>query len=350
MSDISKIIGEWYIHNKRDLPWRNTKFPYFIWLSEIILQQTRVNQGLNYYLKFTDQYPDVQKLASAKLDDVLKLWQGLGYYTRARNMHATARMIVDQYGGIFPSSYRELLKLKGIGTYTAAAIASIAFSESVPVVDGNVYRILSRVFAEHTPVNTPEGKKVFRTLAEKILDHENPGMHNQAVMELGSLICRPKKPLCHDCPLAQVCKAKRSGLIPVLPVKMPGNPSRNRYFNYLVFSHHEKIYISKRITRDIWHSLYEFPLIETSGPLTVWQLVKLKEWDNIMDGNAFHIGSISGTYKHKLTHQNIFARFFNIVISGEAQYLEKQFIPVTRDALCKYAVPRLIERYLQDLK
>ncbi|MBN1158531.1 MAG: A/G-specific adenine glycosylase [Bacteroidales bacterium] len=350
MSNISEIIAEWYVHNKRELPWRKTKFPYCIWLSEIILQQTRINQGLKYYLKFIDQYPDVHMLASADLDDVLKIWQGLGYYTRARNMHETARVIANQFGGSFPSSYKELLNLKGIGKYTAAAIASIAFGEPVPVVDGNVYRILARVFGEHTPVNTSEGESVFRKLAEHILDYRNPGQHNQALMELGSLICRPKKPLCHDCPLAQYCRAKHSGLIPDLPVKIPKKASRNRYFNYLVFMHHEKTYICKRNSNDIWHSLYEFPMIETSEPLNIKQLVKHKEWESLMSGSAYQIRNISGIYHHKLTHQNIYARFIDIPVNGEAPYLEKHFISVTLDSIVQYAVPRLIERYLQDLK
>lgn len=349
MSDISGIIGEWYVHNKRDLPWRNTKLPYFIWLSEIILQQTRINQGLNYYLKFIKQYPNIQKLASAKLDEVLKLWQGLGYYTRARNMHSTARTIVDQYAGYFPASYKELLKLKGIGTYTAAAIASFAFGEAVPVVDGNVYRILARLFGVDTPINTLKGKQVFKKLAEQVMDYNKPDQHNQAIMELGSLICLPKKPLCHRCPLSHICKAKISGLTHKLPVKVPKNPVRIRYFHYLIIKQYDNIFIRQRNENDIWHSLYEFPLIEAPEPLTKDQLIRHKEWGKIIKGNPYRITNTSKVYRHKLTHQTILARFFETEISNEVGNLAKHFIQVKCEAIHQYAVPRLIERYLQDL-
>lgn len=349
MSDISEIIIEWYIHNKRDLPWRKTKSPYFIWLSEVILQQTRVSQGLNYYIKLSRKYPAIENLASASLDEVLKLWQGLGYYTRARNMHETANMIVNQYNGRFPSNYLGLLKLKGVGPYTAAAVASIAFNEPVAVMDGNVFRVLARLFNENTIVNSSRGNIIFRKLAEKILNKEKAGLHNQALMELGSLICLPNNPSCNRCPLAVHCIACQAGHIQNLPVKPPKSPLRTRYFNYLLICHNDNVYLYQRNKKDIWHSLYEFPLIETEAPLTQTQLQNEKEWNEIMKGNSYIICSVSKVYRHQLTHQIIISRFYKIIINGIVFRPLKHFIPVSWDEIDHYAVPRLLERYLHDL-
>lgn len=350
MSIPSENIIEWYIRHKRDLPWRNSRSPYHIWLSEIILQQTRINQGIHYYMRFIDKYPDIESLAAANLDDILKLWQGLGYYSRARNMHATARAIVEDHLGKFPSTYKGLLKLKGIGPYTAAAIASIAFDIPVAVVDGNVFRVLARLFNEGTIINSTKGKSVFKELADSILDPTNPGMHNQALMELGSQVCRPKNPLCNHCPLSSNCKASLTGRVHDFPVKTPRNPVKPRFFNYLFITCNHKIFISRRNGRDIWNSLYEFPLIETPVPVSKSKLITLETWKEIMKDMSFQIMGVSKTYRHQLTHQLIHATFYRIKITSEMRMAREQWISVEPDQLKRFAIPRLIERYLQDLK
>lgn len=350
MSHVSETIEKWFIHHQRDLPWRQTKSPYHIWLSEIILQQTRVNQGVNYYLRFTEAYPDIKNLAAADLDDILKLWQGLGYYSRARNMHATAKTIMEDYQGEFPSSYEELLKLKGIGPYTAAAVASIAFNVPVAVVDGNVFRVLARLFNEGTIINSSKGRSVFTKLAEDILDHKNPGLHNQALMELGSRICLPKNPLCRQCPLSPHCKASLTGRIHEFPVKAVRKALRSRFFNYLFISIGHTTYLSRRNEKDIWNSLYEFPLIETIKPVDMKDLVTLNRWHEIMQGSSFQITDVSKVYRHQLTHQIIHAIFYQILINGEKPKVMEPWVTVPLDQLDRFAVPRLIERYLHDLK
>ncbi|HEY6915066.1 MAG TPA: A/G-specific adenine glycosylase, partial [Paludibacter sp.] len=244
-------IHHWYSNFKRDLPWRNTDDPYYIWLSEIILQQTRVNQGWAYYTSFIQTFPSVKDLAKASEDQVLKLWQGLGYYSRARNLHFTAKYIVDQYQGKFPNTYQGLLSLKGIGEYTAAAIASISFHEAVPAVDGNVYRVLSRYFGISEPMDTTQGKKVFMQLAKNLIKGTNPGMHNQAMMEFGALQCTPLKPNCPECPLNNRCFAYLNQKQGELPVKSKKTKQRNRYFNYFVLIHDDSTWIRKRIHKDI---------------------------------------------------------------------------------------------------
>ena len=258
----SKKVVEWYRLNQRSLPWRETKDPFHIWLSEIILQQTRVNQGLPYYEKFIEAFPSVDKLAAASEQKVLRLWQGLGYYTRARNLHKCAKMIVNSYGGSFPASYNELLLLPGIGAYTAAAIASISFNESVAVVDGNVYRVLSRVFGISTEINSPKGKKEFFELANQLIDKKNPAMFNQAVMEFGALFCKPVNPSCESCTFKASCFAYNNNLVASLPVKKKNKPARRRYFYYFVIQSGKSLLMSKRGKKDIWEGLYDFYLLE----------------------------------------------------------------------------------------
>ncbi|HYG19647.1 MAG TPA: A/G-specific adenine glycosylase, partial [Ohtaekwangia sp.] len=228
-------VVEWYDQNKRDLPWRQTRDPYKVWLSEVILQQTRVSQGLPYYLKFIEQYPDVHALAAASEQEVLRCWQGLGYYTRARNLHKCAKQVASAHRGIFPTSFAELKTLPGIGDYTAAAIASISFGEQVAVVDGNVFRVLARIFGIDKPINSPEGKNHFSTLANALISkHPQPDIYNQAVMEFGALHCVPKNPLCDSCPFKGICVAAMQELQHALPVKLKAKPVRKRYFNYFV--------------------------------------------------------------------------------------------------------------------
>ncbi|MCU0371008.1 MAG: A/G-specific adenine glycosylase, partial [Bacteroidales bacterium] len=265
--DFSHLIICWYEANKRDLPWRHTTDPYRIWVSEIILQQTRVGQGLSYYQRFIDRYPDVGSLAMAEEEDVMKLWQGLGYYSRARNMHQAAQIIAGSNQAGFPASYAELKKIKGVGDYTASAVSSIAYGEPQPVVDGNVLRVMARYAGIREPVNTTTAKKKVREILAGMIDPLKPGIFNQAVMELGAVICKPRQPLCGQCPVIQDCYAFRNKLTAELPVIKKVKDLSLRYFNYLVILNRQGKYnytwLKKRTGNDIWKNLYDFPLIET---------------------------------------------------------------------------------------
>jgi A/G-specific adenine glycosylase len=347
---VSEILRQWYALNKRDLPWRETCSPYHIWLSEIILQQTRVVQGLGYYNKFIGQYPRIEDLASASLDDVLKLWQGLGYYTRARNLHETAKLVATELNGVFPQTYSDLLRLKGIGKYTAAAIASFAFREPVAVVDGNVFRVLSRIFGIDLPVDTIQGKKVFYQKAAQILDQENPHIHNQAIMEFGALVCLPRNPQCQACPFSDICIALNSNKTDLLPVKSGKKPLRDRYFSYFFIISHGHTWLNKRGGRDIWHSLYEFPLIETPFRQNLDDLSALKEWHDIFGEGMVKTVSLVRYYKHQLTHQTIHCSFYQIVVTQDPPFAGHRPLKINACDLTRYAVPRLIEKYLADLK
>ncbi len=264
----SNTLIMWYLINQRDLPWRKSNNPYLIWLSEIILQQTRIAQGTSYYEKFVTEFDTIFDLAEADEKTILKLWQGLGYYSRARNLHSTAKIVASEYNGQFPRSYTELIKLKGIGDYTASAIASIAFDQPYATVDGNVYRVLSRVFGIKTPINESQGIREFKLLAEELLNPDDPGTHNQALMEFGALVCTPKKPKCDSCIFNDTCYALQEKRIDVLPVKLKKLKIRKRYFNYLVIDFKgESTLIQQRKKKDIWQNLYEFPLYETHHDL-----------------------------------------------------------------------------------
>lgn len=264
----SKILTHWYSNNKRDFPWRQTKDPFRIWLSEIILQQTQVKQGLPYYEAFVSTYSTVFELANANESDVLKLWQGLGYYSRARNLHATAKYIANECDGIFPNNYKDLLKLKGIGDYTASAISSICFNEVSAVVDGNVYRVLSRYFGIETPINSAKGIKEFKQLAQELIDKNKPAEFNQAIMEFGAIQCKPSNPDCSVCPFNSSCVALQKNMIGLLPIKLKANKVKKRYFNFLVFvSTNRKTILEKREGKGIWQNLYQFPLIESDKSL-----------------------------------------------------------------------------------
>lgn len=308
----SKPLISWYLKNRRDLPWRKSRDPYRIWLSEIILQQTRISQGTAYYEKFTTEFQSVSDLAAAPEEQVMKLWQGLGYYSRARNLHFTAKHIAGQLKGKFPESYKGLIALKGIGDYTASAIASIAFDLPHATVDGNVYRVLSRFFGIKTPIDSSGGAKEFKSLAQELLDPDQPGNHNQAVMELGALVCTPKSPSCGECPLREHCYAHLSRETQLFPVKQGKIKVRKRYFNYLVLDSSEGLTrIRKRTGRDIWQHLYEFPLLEASGTNV--------EEAHIQEGIAreFDLGNTYGLEKfnadtvvHKLSHQELHMDFW----------------------------------------
>lgn len=334
----------WYRENQRPLPWRETKDPYRIWLSEVMLQQTRVDQGLGYYLRFTDRWPGVAALAAARENEVLKEWQGLGYYSRARNLLEAARQVMEEYGGKFPDTHVELLKLKGVGDYTAAAIASICFHRPDAVVDGNVYRVLSRVFGIDTPIDSTAGRKQFKELAMDLLEPKHPGDHNQAVMELGATVCTPKSPDCMHCPLQAKCVAFATGTIASLPVKQGKTKTRDRFFNYLHIAAGNGIYMRQRTGKDIWTGLYELPLLESEKPLT--KRAFKKELAEAF-GPGWMIKAKGEAARHVLSHQVIRAVFWSVT-------LPKKFTPpeewelVPLKMLKALAVPRLTERWMND--
>lgn len=307
--DFSKKIIDWYQDHHRELPWRKKNNPYHIWLSEIILQQTRVAQGLPYYQAFVRNFPNMTALAKAPQQKVLRAWQGLGYYSRARNLHACAKEVASKYGGKFPKTYGELLKLPGIGSYTAAAIASIAYNQPIAVVDGNVYRVLSRVFGMEHDISTGNGKKEFITKAQELLNAKNPGIHNQAVMEFGALCCTPRKPNCYSCIFSNSCFAKKHEMVDKLPFKSKKVKVRNRYFTYYVFKKGNTLAMQKRTLKDIWSGLYDFYLVE--GNRKTLALKEISGFSPLLMG-AKIVGE-SKRIKHVLTHQNIFAKF--VVVS-----------------------------------
>jgi A/G-specific adenine glycosylase len=331
MSHFSEQIQIWYYKNKRDLPWRETKNPYHIWLSEVILQQTRVQQGMDYYYKFVDTFEDIKALATASEQEVLNLWQGLGYYSRGRNLHKAAKMVVDEFKNLFPRNFDDIRKLPGVGNYTAAAIASFAYNLPHAVVDGNVYRVLSRYYNTDEFIDTPQGQKYYQALADELLDRNNPSTHNQAIMELGALICTPKNPSCESCPLSDSCLAKAKNTWSELPRKKGKVKVRNRQFHYFVSIKNDHILLQKRGDKDIWANMFEFPLIEGE-----------KIENPILNDARF-----LKTMNHKLTHQNLIVNFYTmdhadqIGISHSAEW-------ISIDALKDYPLPRVIERFLAE--
>ncbi|MCW0481994.1 A/G-specific adenine glycosylase [Gaoshiqia sediminis] len=343
---IAADLLQWYTINKRTLPWRENNAPYSVWLSEIILQQTRINQGLSYYLRFLEKYPTITHFANASEDDILKLWQGLGYYSRARNMHHTAQNIVNQHHENFPKNYSELLKFKGVGEYTAAAIASISFNLPHAVVDGNVYRVLSRLFAISTPIDTTEGKKTFKELANQLIDKDYPGDYNQAIMEFGALQCTPRNPDCDSCPFRNRCVARQTNLVDQFPVKVGKQKIKHRYFNYLLIDAGQKTFLNKRTKSDIWKNLYEFPVIETDHKAEVTELEEglLKFFSNL----DFEINGISPWHKQVLSHQHIHYRFIHIRTCYKKNMLSS-LIKVNKKDIFNFAVPKPIERELERL-
>lgn len=339
-------LKQWYLQNNRELPWRKTKDPYHIWLSEIMLQQTRVAQGLPYYLRFIEAFPSVFDLAEASEEKVLKLWQGLGYYSRARNLHFTAKYVANDLKGEFPRSYKELLKLKGVGDYTASAIASICFNEAAAVVDGNVYRVLSRYFGVETPINSTKGIKEFKLLAQSLMDVKEPGVYNQAIMDFGALHCKPQKPLCNECPLANSCVALENDLTSTLPIKQKKVKVRKRYFNYLVLRTSEgKTILNERKGKGIWQGLYEFPLIETFKPIeTVEELIHCKDFESMFQKELSLSLFNTNDIVHKLSHQHLHTKFWIInTVSHKDAIIEWKTIE-------KYPVPVLIDKFLDQFK
>lgn len=341
----SKILTSWYSVNKRNFPWRETQNPYFIWLSEIILQQTQVKQGLPYYEAFVTQFPTVFELAKADESEVLKLWQGLGYYSRARNLHFTAKYIVDVLHGEFPNTYKGLLKLKGVGDYTASAIASICFGETTAVVDGNVYRVLSRYFGIDTPINSTKGIKEFKSLAQELIDKKDPATFNQAIMEFGATQCRPKNPDCMFCPFTTSCIAYNKGDVDALPVKLKKLKVKQRYFNFLVFlSEDKQTVIEKREGKGIWQNLYQFPLIETDKNMEYDAFLKLIKEDASLKEKTFELHQYNDVPKvHKLSHQHLNTTFWIINVDN----LDNG-IPLGE--IADYPVPILIGKFIEGFE
>jgi len=350
--NITESLLHWYNQNKRPLPWRETRDPYKIWISEVILQQTRVAQGMDYYHRFLTAFPDVQSLAKADEQEVLKLWQGLGYYSRARNMHFTAKEIIEKHEGVFPPSAAGLKKLKGIGEYTAAAIASICFDDPVPVLDGNVARVISRLCAIETPVDTTIGRAQITALATNLLDDHHPGTFNQAVMELGALVCTPQNPDCNACPLSIGCEALKRMQTESFPVKTPKKSPTVRHLSYLVISFkknkEEFILMRKRTGNDIWKNLYDFPCIESAGASEVNEIIELCEKQDISGGLPYIVKHVSPDYIHVLSHRRLVAKFIRIEIEGIPTQSEN-LISVTKDRIAELPIPRLIDRYLATL-
>lgn len=344
--DFSSILFNWYLTNARDLPWRNTTNPYHIWVSEVILQQTRVVQGISYYYRFIERFPTIQSLAQADIDDIMKVWQGLGYYTRARNLKAGANEVMEQYNGNLPKTYKELLRIKGLGAYSAAAVASFAFDEAVPAVDGNVYRILSRIFGIFTPIDTTTGKKEFFALANELIPKNEPGRFNQALIDFGALQCTPKSPQCADCPFADYCYAYKNNLIAALPVKGKKKPPIDRYFYYFMIKHKEYTFIKRREEKDIWHSLYEFPMVETDAKLGHDQLIERMASLNFLSGSTVKVLNISQPVRHLLSHRTIWATFIILEIDSPNYILTKEYVRVSIGGVNDYSLPRLIDTYM----
>jgi A/G-specific adenine glycosylase len=348
----TKGLLNWFgdADDKRDLPWKKTNDPYRIWISEIILQQTQVKQGLAYYERFTETFPDVFALANAAEDDVLAMWKGLGYYSRARNLHQAAKYIVRQLGGVFPNNYQEILALKGVGPYSAAAIASFAFKEPKAVVDGNVYRVLSRFFAVDYNVQTAGGKRFFQELADELLDTNQPDRYNQAIMDFGAIVCKPTNPQCSLCPLSTKCKALLSNQVKQFPVKNRPKNRKKRFFNFLVMETPKGFVFEKRSDQDIWKSLYQFPMKETDGSKKVaaeeWRdfLCRQLNFSKIEDLEV----NIQGTKKQILSHQEIIGTFYTCHLKGNYSLGTSQII-ISKEELLHLAFPKLVDVYIKQV-
>ncbi len=341
-----KTLLAWYHRHKRDLPFRHTRDPYKIWISEVIFQQTRISQGMEYYLRFIKRFPDVRSLARASEQEVLSLWQGLGYYARARNLLQAARQIVGQHKGKFPKTFEDIRKLKGIGDYSAAAIASVAFSLPYPAVDANVYRFLARYGGIRMPILSSRGRKEIMQIASDLMDPDKPGDINQAMIEMGALQCIPINPDCGKCPFRNRCYAYQAGIVPDIPIREKKSKIRSRYFNYLVISSLGKrdgVYIRRREKDDIWKNMYEFPLIETDRQVSIKKLAGSAEWKEIFRKFKTEITGVSRLYRHVLSHRIILARFIEVRIGAKARL---PFLLCNSAQRRLYPFPRLIEKYI----
>lgn len=359
MENFSEIIEKWYIDNQRKLPWRETKDPYKIWISEIILQQTQVKQGYDYYLRFVDRFPNIRTLAEASEQEVLKYWQGLGYYSRARNLHAAAKTIENEMGGIFPGTYKEIRSLKGIGDYTAAAISSFAYNLPEAVLDGNVYRVLARYFAIDTPIDTTEGKKYFMELSKKMLDKQNPALYNQAIMDFGAIQCTPQNPTCLFCPLQDSCASYNESTTTKYPVKAKKTKVQDVYFTYLYLIYKGKFLLHKRSGKGIWKNMYELPLIESNSAEEQQQVLTsnaFKQWMTFFHNPLIRL--VAKDIKHVLSHRVIHAQCYLIEIGDFLNEKASNLSEVARknDCVCvslneleNYPLPRLITLILEKL-
>ncbi|MDR0989568.1 MAG: A/G-specific adenine glycosylase [Prevotellaceae bacterium] len=343
MNRFTTSLLNWYAANKRELPWRDINDPYLIWISEIILQQTRVAQGFDYFVRFVHRFPDVASLAAASQDEVMTYWQGLGYYSRARNLHEAARSM----NGSFPRTYEKVRRLKGVGEYTAAAICSFAYNMPYAVVDGNVYRVLARYFGIHTPIDTGEGKKQFAALAAEMMDKTQPATYNQAIMDFGALQCTPQLPDCTRCPLNESCAARYEKTIAQLPVKQHRTKTSNRYFNYLYVRDKEDTFIHKRTANDIWKNLFELPLIETPDKLSEEDFRKLPLLHSLASETELStLRLVCRGVKHVLSHRIIYANFYTLMLTeGSSSFSSYQRVSI--GALKNYAVSRLTEAFLE---
>lgn len=343
----SENLIKWYQQNKRDLPWRNIHDPYKIWVSEIILQQTRVQQGLPYYERFISAFPTVSDLANAPIDDVLRLWQGLGYYSRARNMHHAAQYVTFDLKNNFPNSFEALLAMKGVGRYTAAAIASFAFGEKVPVVDGNVQRVLARVFGVSDDISSPKTQKIFEKIGLEHISDQDPGTFNQAIMEFGAQYCTPSKPDCDNCIFRTVCFAHKNGLASSLPVKLKKTKVRNRFFNYIVLKSGNDLAMRKRKEKDIWNGLFEFLLIESDAEINESELL-----EDLANNHSIHQKPFksSETYLHILSHQRLHAKFYIFEVENRQEIERLGLVFYKKQESEKLAKPVLILNYLREEK
>lgn len=333
----------WYNDNKRDLPWRRTTDPYIIWISEIILQQTRVNQGYDYFLRFIDRFPNIETLARADEDEVMKYWQGLGYYSRARNLHTAAKSM----NGVFPTTYEDVLALKGVGEYTAAAICSIAYGMPYPVVDGNVFRVISRYIGIDTPIDSGQGKKEINEWAHKLIDRNQPSAYNQAIMDFGALMCTPKQPKCTECPMMASCVAFAQDMVCKLPIKQRKLQVTNRYFNYIYVSAGKYTYIHKRIKNDIWRNLFELPLIETTHVVSEDELITSPEFRSFFAiGESPIIKKVLHNVKHVLSHRVIYANFYEVILPEDTCSFAN-YRQILKDELDQYATSRLVQIFLE---
>lgn len=349
--DIGLRLMAWYEQNRRDLPWRRTKDPYSVWISEVILQQTRIDQGKDYYLRFTGRFPDVATLALAGEEEVLRHWQGLGYYGRARNLLKSARIIRETFNGRFPDTLESLTALPGIGEYTAAAVLSIAFSKPYPVVDGNVVRVISRLKGILSPIGSSTGKREITAAARMLMDTHEPGIFNQALMEFGSLFCKPQRPDCQHCTLQEYCSAFKDKKVNELPVRIARQDPRIRYFHYLVILPPKKtgpVILRKRQARDIWENLYDFPLIESESLLDMPQLKKHPVFIEWFGNHVNEVVEMKDIVRHVLSHQHLIVKYFLVEIPNPLKLqMPENWIPVSPERLGDYPMPRLITRFFE---
>ncbi len=328
------------------MPWKGEKDPYKIWLSEIILQQTRVEQGLDYYNRFVKTFPSIKHLADAPETKVFKLWEGLGYYTRCKNLIETAKYVSVHLKGQFPDSYDNIISLKGVGPYTAAAIASFAFNIPKAVVDGNVFRVLSRFFGVEKPIDSIEGKKFFTLLATSLLDKKKPGIYNQAIMDFGAVICKPQLPVCNECLLKKNCVALAENKVSVLPVKEKSIQKKTRWFYYLIAEYKGNQYVRRRGPKDIWENLYEFILMEDAGPVEIEKLLSSKKVKALFGTVKTGVKSVSGVYKQQLTHQTIYGQFIRLKLNKPADLPGYEML--SKEETGHLPFPKFINQYLQD--